>query len=74
MDLSESGSPFVNLACESQFKAVAECSHIWIRVLHQFECIRNDFHRPGVEFGVLAGFEAEIEVSWVLGIDAERIN
>ena len=40
----------------------------------QLEPIRNHFHGPIHQLGVLAGFEAQIKVTGVFGVDAEDVD
>ena len=59
---------------EDQLEAIAQRPHVWIHVFLQLECIRNDFDEPMLYLCVLAGFEAEIEVPCVFGVDAEVVD
>lgn len=36
--------------------------------------MRNHFHRPTLEPGVLAGFEDEEEIAGMFGVDAEIVH
>ena len=59
---------------EDQLETIAQRPHVWIHVFLQLECIRNDFDEPMLYLCVLAGFEAEIEVPSVLGINTEVVD
>ena len=59
---------------EDQLETIAQRAHVWIHVFLQLKRIRNDFDEPMLYLCVLAGFEAEIEVPGVLGINTEVVN
>ena len=55
-------------------ETIAQIPHAWVRVLLQFEALRNDLYRPAHQLGMLPCLEAEIEVTWMLVVDAELID
>ncbi len=57
-----------------QLEAIAQSLHVGVRILHQLESIGNDPDGPGVDRGLGAGFEAEVEVAGVAGVDAEGVD
>lgn len=59
---------------EDQLETIAQRPHVWIHVFLQLECVRYDFDEPMLYLCVLAGFEAEIEVACVFGIDTEVVD
>lgn len=40
----------------------------------KFKGIRNDLDRPRGKWSLLAGLEAQVEVTWELGVDAKGIH
>ena len=63
-----------DLAGKAKLEAVAEGAHVWVWVFHQLKGVWDNLDWPRVQSGVLAGLEAESEVSWVLLVDAESID
>ena len=58
---------------KQEFEAVAQGPHIRVHRVLELERVRDHFDRPGFEFGVLSGFEAEVEEAGVFGADAEGV-
>ena len=57
----------------TELESVAESSHIRILALHQLVRVRDHANQPSIHSGVSVCFEAQIEVTWVLRIDAESV-
>lgn len=72
--LTATSLTLTNFAGEAKLEAIAEGAHVRIWILHQLKGIRNDLDWPRVELGVLAGLEAEGEVSRMLLVDAEGVD
>ena len=58
---------------KQQLKAITKRFHIRILVLLQLKRLRNNFDGPALQFRVQTGFEAEMEVAGVFGVDAEGV-
>ena len=67
-------TPFTSLhICEKQFEPVTQRPHIWILMLLQFERLWDNFHGPALQLGIQTRFEAKVEVSRMLWIDAKSV-
>lgn len=67
-------TPFTSLhICEKQFEPVTQRPHIRILMLLQFERLWYNFHGPALQLGIQTRFEAKVEVSWMLWIDAKSV-
>ena len=58
---------------EEQLETIAQRPHVWVLVFLQLKRLRDDLDRPTLQLGIQAGFEAEVKVSRMLGIDAEGV-
>ena len=60
--------------CKDQLEPITQRPHVRVHILLQFESLRHHLHAPVLHPGMLSGFEAEVEVPGVLGIDAEIVD
>ena len=59
---------------KKQFEPITQIHHAGVRGTMQLEAVGNHLHRPAHEFGILAGFEAQVKVTGVFGVDAEHVD
>lgn len=59
---------------KQQFEPIAQRAHVWVRVPLELVALRDDFDGPGVQRSILAGFEAQVEVAGMFGVDAEGVG
>lgn len=60
--------------CEEQFETITQCTHVRIRIALQFKALGNDFDIPALQRCILSCFEAQEEITGVLGVDTESVN
>jgi hypothetical protein len=60
--------------CEEQFEAIAQTAHVRVRIPLQLVPLRDDLDRPALQRRRLTGFEAQVEISRVFGVDAESVG
>lgn len=58
----------------AHLKSIAECLHVRIITFHKLESVGNDSDWPCIDSCQLTGLEAEIEVPWMFGVQAESIH
>ena len=57
-----------------QLEPILQCPHIRISMPLQFKRIRDHLDWPRAQGRILASLEAQVEVAWMLGIEAEGVH
>lgn len=67
-------SPLASLQIrKQQFEPVAQRLHIRVLILLQLKSLRYDLDGPALQLSVETSFEAEVEVAWILWVNAECV-
>lgn len=59
---------------KKQFETITQIPHTGVRIPLQLKALWDDLDRPVHQLGMLPRLEAQVEVAWILRVDAELVD